>query len=140
MVWKLILNFLTGGIGKAVEGWRDYKIAELKARGERNTVIQTMELERLEAERAIALKALETAAEIRLATKEHWEMRLAVGMAAISTSLYYTLVFLDSIFYFSWNVARLPGDMHQWAGYILLSFFGLSGAKFGFSALARKIK
>lgn len=38
-------------------------------------------------------------------------------------ALHLNLVILDSIFQFSWDIARLPEPMDQWQGGIILSFF-----------------
>lgn len=70
----------------------------------------------------------EHAARIRVETKGFWEIRLAVGIAAVATSLHYAMVVLDSIFLFPFDIAKLPSPMNEWQGQIILSFFGLQAA------------
>ena len=37
--------------------------------------------------------------------------------------LWWAAVILDSMFHFSWTIDALPGNMQNWAGAIILSFF-----------------
>lgn len=132
MWWKLALSLLTGGFTQAGEIYRDIRYAKIKADTSKNETVKELELKRLENE----AQANQNIKEVRLATKDHWEIRLAVGLIAVSTSMHYAAITFDSIYHFGWNVAPLPGKFGEYEEIILLSFFGYGVAKSGINAVA----
>lgn len=122
---KQAFSFLTGGVGKFFETKRDIRIAELKAEDKKLSTIEVLELARLEADK----KEAEQAKQIRIATKDFWEMRLAVGIVGISTSLHYGFTVIDHIYNFGWDIKPLPAPMDEWQQTIILSYFGYSATK-----------
>lgn len=120
MLLKMLLSLLTGGIGKAMDSYRDVQIARLKEQSDANNVIRDMELASLEHDKAAA----QNAREIRLATKDHWEVRLAVALVAIPTSFHYAATVADAIYHFGWAITPLPAPLNEWQGVIILGYFG----------------
>jgi hypothetical protein len=132
MLWNLAASLLTGGFGKFADTYRDVRIAALTNETATNTVVQNLELSRLKNEDA----ARQSAKEIRLATADFWEMRLAVALVAIPTALHYAAIVFDSIYNLGWNVQPLPAPFDEWGGIILLSPFGYGTLKSGINATA----
>lgn len=132
MIWTLLKSLLTGGIGKFADTYRDVKIAKIKNNTHLNNVVKDLEIKRLENEKA----ASQNAKEIRTATKDNWEMRLAVALVAIPTSFHYAATVLDHTYGFGWNVKPLPEPLDEWQAKIILSFFGLTIARVGINTVA----
>lgn len=136
MIWALIKDILTGGIGKLAQSYRDIKIAEIKEKGNVTNTVKELELKRLEAEET----ARQTSKEIRLATKDYWEVRFAIGLVAIPSSLHYAFTAFESIYGFGWNIQPLPEPLNEWQGIIILSYFGYGTIRHGTNVIAMLLK
>lgn len=132
MLMKLLTTLLTGGIGKVADTYRDIKIAKVKESTQINNVVKELELKRLENEQA----AHEAAKEVRIATKDYWEIRFAVGLVAIPTSFHYACIVIDSIYNMGWNIQKLPTPLDDLQGTIILSYFGLVSVRHGINVVA----
>lgn len=133
-MFSFLLSLLTGSGGIAGSLEKAYR-AKLDAQNDSERLRAEHEIKILEAEQ----DARRQAAQIRRETAGHIEVRLAVGIIGLATAAHYAAVVADSIFIFSWNVAKLPAPMDQWEGAIILSFFGLQGAVGIGSAIIRRI-
>lgn len=125
MILSLITSLLTGGIGKALDSYRDVQIAKLKTQSETGNLLKELELAGLERDKAMA----QNAKEIALATKDHWEMRLAIALVAIPTSFHYAATVFDAVYHFGWAITPLPDPLGEWQGAIVLGYFGLGAAR-----------
>ena len=133
MVWSLLFSFLTGGIGKFADTYRDLETARIKESTEINQVVKEIELKRLETTEA----AIEAAKEVRIAMKDHWEIRLAVALVAIPTSFHYACIVIDTVYKLGWDIPNLPPPLGEWQGAIILSYFGFVSARHGINAVAQ---
>lgn len=132
MLGRLLSSILTGGISEVVNAIRDIQYAKIKQSTETNEIVKELELERLENEN----QARMAAKEIRLATKDFWETRLAVALASVPTAFHYAAIVLDSTYHFGWNIAPLPEPFNEYEAIILLSPFGYGVLRSGISAFA----
>lgn len=135
MLIKILTSLFTGGIGKVADTYRDIKIAKVKESTQINNVVKELELKRLENEKA----AHEAAKEIRIAMKDHWEIRLAVGLVAIPTSFHYACIVIDKTYNMGWQIQQLPEPLNEWQGTIILSYFGLVSVRHGINAVAASL-
>ena len=132
---SFILKLLTGAGGITGDLRKAYE-AKLTAQNDHDKLVADLDVKSLEAE----VEAKNQATKIRLETAGFWEMRLAVGLVAVATGTHYAAIVLDSVFLFSWNVAKLPAPFDAHEHQILLSLFGLQGAIGIGSALVRRLK
>lgn len=135
VVISLAKAFISGGIGKFLETKRDIRIEQIRQDGANISVAKELELQRLENQNVAA----QNAKEIRIATKDTWEMRLAVALVAIPTSFHYAAIAIDKTYNMGWNIALLPAPMDDYQGRIILGFFGLGAVKVGINVLAAKL-
>lgn len=135
MFLNILSKILLGGFGDFMQTYKDIKVAEMKQSADKVKVVKELELARFEKEE----QARQTAKDIRLATKDHWEIRFAIGIVVIPTSLHYAFTVLDSIYHFGWEVAPLPAPMDEWQATIILSYFGYGTFRHGANVLAARL-
>lgn len=63
------------------------------------------------------------ARDIVIAEQGWWVTALIRPLFAYPTITYYSAVIADSIFHFSWDVAKLPDPVGTWAGWIIGGYF-----------------
>jgi hypothetical protein len=131
MLWQLLFSLVTGGFSKAADTYRDVKYAQIEKETATNNVVRDIQLKRLDNEE----KQQQNAKEIRLATKDFWEIRLTVGIIAFVSALHYAAIVFDSIYHFGWAIAELPDPFNDYEIVILLSFFGYGTVKSGINAV-----
>lgn len=134
-ILSVISSVFTGGFSKAADTVRDIKIANIKQQGDKITVAGNLELARLENEKIRS----KNAKDIRIAIKDHWEIRVASGLSAISTSFHFAAINIDKTYNMGWNVQPLPEPLNEWQGSIILGLFGLGIASKGINVLAAKL-
>ena len=135
MFLSVLTSLLTGGIADAVTAVKEVKLEKLRLE---NTVLslgQELELKRMEQE----VSARKAMTRVRLATADHWEMRLAVATVVLPTALHYGFTVIDMIYGFGWDIQPLPEPFNSYQREIILGFFGLTFAKQGVNALAAKL-
>lgn len=114
-----ILNWLSGGLLDRVLNFAaNREQAKLDA--------MTSEQQRAHEER---LAAQQTAKEVRVATSGNWEMRVLTVAIALPFIVHEWAVGLDTLFRFGWGVPKFPAPFDETGHAILLSFFGLVGAR-----------
>lgn len=114
-----ILNWLSGGLlDKVLTFAADREQAKLDA--------MTSEQQRAHEER---LAAQQTAKEVRVATSGNWEMRVLTVAIALPFVVHLWAVGLDTLFQFGWRVPKFPAPFDETGHAVLLSFFGLVGAR-----------
>lgn len=86
----------------------------------------TSEQQRAHEER---LAAQQTAKEVRVATSGNWEMRVLTVAIALPFVAHLWAVGLDTLFQFGWKVPKFPAPFDETGHAVLLSFFGLVGAR-----------
>lgn len=134
-MFGFVLRLLTGAGGITESLSKAYR-ARLDAQSDKDKLTADLTVRAIEAE----IEARRGAREIRMATAGFWEMRLAVGLIGVSTSVHYAAIILDSVYQFEWNVAALPSPFDQYEGHIILSFFGLQAVTGIGSALIARFK
>jgi hypothetical protein len=114
-----ILNWLSGGLlDKVLNFAADRDRARIDA--------MTSDQQRAHEER---LAAQQTAKEVRVATSGNWEMRVLTVAIALPFVIHLWLVAIDTFWPQPWNVATFPPPFDETGHAILLSFFGLVGAR-----------
>jgi hypothetical protein len=114
-----ILNWLSGGLlDKVLTFAANREQAKLDA--------MTSEQQRAHEER---LTAQQTAKEVRVVTSGNWEMRVLTVAIALPFVVHEWAVGLDTLFRFGWGVPKFPPPFDETGHAILLSFFGLVGAR-----------
>lgn len=114
-----ILNWLSGGLlDKVLTFAANREQAKLDA--------MTSEQQRAHEER---LAAQQTAKEVRVATSGNWEMRVLTVAIALPFVVHLWAVGLDTLFQFGWKVPKFPAPFDETGHAVLLSFFGLVGAR-----------
>jgi hypothetical protein len=114
-----ILNWLSGGLlDKVLTFAADRDRARIDA--------MTSEQQRAHEER---LAAQQTAKEVRIATSGNWEMRVLTVAIALPFVVHEWAVGLDTLFRLGWGVPKFPAPFDETGHAILLSFFGLVGAR-----------
>lgn len=114
-----ILNWLSGGLlDKVLTFAANREQAKLDA--------MTSEQQRAHEER---LAAQQTAKEVRVATSGQWEMRVLTVAIALPFVVHLWAVGLDTLFQFGWKVPKFPAPFDETGHAVLLSFFGLVGAR-----------
>lgn len=126
-MFNLITTLFTSGISAITDTFRDVQIAKIKESTATKSVVKELELERLENERQIA----KNAKDIRIMTRDHWEIRVLVSLIAFPIALRSAFSEFDKIYHFGWNIPEIS----DWQLTIILSFFGLSVAKTGINAV-----
>src|SRR5690606_38084616 len=87
----------------------------------------TSEQQRAHEER---LAAQQTAKEVRLATSGNWEMRVLTVAIALPFVAHLWAVWIDTQFLGGvWRIPKFPAPFDETGHAILLSFFGLVGAR-----------
>lgn len=126
-----VLNWLTAGtLDKVLNFFAAREQAKIDA--------MTNEQQRAYEER---LQVNKHAKEVRLATSGHWEMRLLTVAIALPFVIHLWLIAIDTFWPQPWSVARFPAPFDDTGHSILLSFFGLVGARAiagGIAMLGRK--
>lgn len=114
-----VLNWLSGGL-------LDKVLAYAANREQAKLDAMTSEQQRAHEER---LAAQQTAKEVRVATSGNWEMRVLTVAIALPFVVHLWAVSLDTLFRFGWGVPKFPPPFDETGHAILLSFFGLVGAR-----------
>lgn len=114
-----ILSWVSGGLlDKVLTFAANREQAKLDA--------MTSEQQRAHEER---LAAQQTAKEVRVATSGNWEMRVLTVAIALPFVVHLWAVGLDTLFQFGWGVPKFPAPFDETGHAVLLSFFGLVGAR-----------
>lgn len=115
-----ILNWLSGGLlNKVLTFAADRDQARIDA--------MTSEQQRAHEER---LAAQQTAKEVRIATSGNWEMRMLTVAIALPFIAHLWAVWIDTQFLGGvWRIPKFPPPFDETGHAILLSFFGLVGAR-----------
>jgi hypothetical protein len=126
-----ILNWLTAGtIDKVLSFFAAREQAKIDA--------MTNEQQRAHEQR---LQVNQHAKEVRIATSGNWEMRVLTVAIALPFIIHLWLVAIDTFWPQPWNVPAFPAPFDETGHSILLSFFGLVGARAiagGIAMLGRK--
>lgn len=122
-----LLSWITGGALKTVAGYLT-KLSDGKTQ---------IALAEVNAE----IESRRNARDVRLATKDFWEMRLMTGVVLGIFTFHLCLIALDTFTTGTrweikdWNVPAFPSPIHEWEGAIILSLFGLNVANKTISAV-----
>lgn len=128
----LILNWLSGGL---LDKFLSHDVARERIRVE----AMTSEQARAHEERKTVQ---ENARQVRLATAGNWEMRLLTFLIAFPFVAHLWAVWIDTQFLGGvWRIPKFPPPFDETGHAVLLSFFGLVGARIiagGIGMLGRK--
>lgn len=120
-----IANILTGGLlDKVLDFFAGRDQARIEAMSDIRRQQHELNLNAAEGQR----EARRNAKEIRLATANHWEMRLMTFLIAFPFVFHLWSVWFDTQFKMGWEIDKFPEPFDEWQGAIVLSFFGLVGA------------
>lgn len=110
-MWKIV-KFLLGPLGDIFTGITNYKTqkAILDAGLLKEVIMSDIEINRMKLQMAAI-------------NKEWWVTRWIMPAFAYPMAIHLGAVVADSIFFFDWDVAALPGPIAEWEGQIVLSFF-----------------
>ena len=113
---RWLLSWLGGGV-------LDRLLAHFEKRQdtglERDKLVATLTVEEIKAE--IETRKLQK--ELREIEAGWWVTRWISPFIVYPLAIHLNAVIIDSIFRFSWDVAKLPSPIDEWQGAILLSFF-----------------
>lgn len=131
-----IANILTGGLLDKV---LDFFAGRDQARINAMSDVRRHQYETKMADIASQREARRNAKEIRLATANHWEMRLMTFLIAFPFVFHLWSVWFDTQFKMGWEIDKFPEPFDEWQGAIVLSFFGLVGVVGGARVFAGAI-
>lgn len=119
-MWKALFNWVTGGLlDRILDHASDKERMRLDA--------MTSEQQRAHEER---LAAQQTAKEVRVATAGNWEQRLLSFAIAFPFVAHLWAVWIDTQFLGGvWRIPKFPPPFDETGHAVLLSFFGLVGAR-----------
>lgn len=133
--FTFIKNLIFGGLDKALSYQRDVRIAQIRQLGEKNNIVKELELARITSEN----EAYKNAKEVRIATKDHWELRLAAALVAIPLSFHAGCVAIDTTYNMNWNIEPLPPPLNEWQSTIILGYLFISPVRQGINLAAARL-
>mgnify|MGYP000877275114 CR=1 FL=1 len=112
----LLKRATSGFLDKALAAYRQ----KLDAGTATDRIAADVAVETVKAE----IEARKVAAEIVRVEQGWWVTALIRPMFVLPLLIWWWAVILDSIFLFGWKVAALPGQVGEWAGWIVAAYFG----------------
>ena len=110
-------KFLSGPIVNGVIG--AYK-AKLTAANDGDRIAADVAQSHLLAE----IESRKAQRDIIIAEQSHWSTRLIRPMFAWPLAIYWAAIIADSMYFHSQSILALPSPMDEWAGIMVLAYFG----------------